>query len=175
MGARGRGRAKMRDKPGRMEGLPNARRFAMLMQYFPFMLSRFSIIMRTTHSFLAFIAAACLAAVFFAGCESADGYSIEVSPSTASLNEQSPSVQLTASGWQDFSWTLSDTTVGRLSSHNGQTVVYTATQFGTESSAVTQTILVRAIGTAIESGSSTNSTSSASTDSGYSAKVSITQ
>ncbi len=82
---------------------------------------------------------------------------------------------LTASGWQDFSWTLSDTSVGRLSSHTGKTVVYTATEFGTETSAVTQTIQVRAIGTAIESGSSTNTTSNASADSGYSAKISITQ
>lgn len=131
--------------------------------------------MRTTHLFLAFVAAACLAASFFVGCESADGYSIEVSPSNASLSEQSSSVTLTASGWQDFSWTLSDTSVGRLSSHTGKTVVYTATEFGTETSAVTQTVQVRAIGTAIESGSSTNTTSNASADSGYSAKISITQ
>ncbi len=122
-----------------------------------------------------FAALSLLTASLLVGCESADGHVIDVTPSTATLSASSPTVRLTASGWDDFSWTLSDTGIGTLSSHNGRSVVYRATSFSSgESSSLTQTINVVAVGTSTSS-SSTNTTSTSSTSSSYSATVTIHQ
>lgn len=110
--------------------------------------------------------AAAIAAVF-AGCEteSASSAQISVSPSSARLSAQNPSVTLSASGGWNYVWSLSNGSYGSLSKASGSSVTYTASYFGGEgdsSDGVEQVVSVSA------GGSSTNSAS-------LSAKAVITQ
>ena len=113
-----------------------------------------------------------LATAVFCGCESADSYEISVKPGNATVTSAAPSVALTASGWRDFQWALSDTSLGYLSSSKGDSVVYTA-RSGTFVGG-RQTITVTAVGSGTSgssSGSSTNATASAG---GYTAQAVVT-
>ena len=60
------------------------------------------------------------------GCESADGEAVEISASKRDFSVKGESATLTASGWNDYRWSLSDTSIGRLSRETGASVTYTA-------------------------------------------------
>lgn len=60
------------------------------------------------------------------GCESADGEAVEISASKRDFSVRGESATLTASGWNDYRWSLSDTSIGRLSRETGASVTYTA-------------------------------------------------
>lgn len=118
---------------------------------------------------LAALAAAVLA--FAPGCESAEANDVTVSPGHATVSKGG-SVRLSASGWDNFRWTLSNGDIGVLSATVGREVVYTSIAEGE----ATQRITATAIGsgaTATVSSTSTNSTTSASL-AGYSASSVIT-
>lgn len=98
--------------------------------------------------------------MLLSGCESADGYSISVSASKYTVSN-GETVSLTASGWDDFTWGLSDQSLGSLSSLNGESVVYTSRT----SNSGTQVITVTARGSGVVSTNrvaSTNKQDSAS-------------
>ena len=117
------------------------------------------------HSFpAALLLAAAAFAAFFAGCESGDSHSISISPNYAKI-KPGQSVTLSASGWENYSWSLSSENGAHLSATTGKSVVFYA-----ESGASNAVYSVTAV--AVGSGSSgggTNSTSSA----GYTAKAKI--
>lgn len=112
--------------------------------------------------------AALVAAV--CGCESADSYEISVKPGDATVTSASPKVALTASGWRDYQWALSDTSLGYLSASKGASVVYTA-RSGTFAGG-RQTITVTAVGSGSSASSSTSSTNAPS--GGYTAQAIVT-
>lgn len=116
-------------------------------------------------------AAITLATAIFCGCESADSYEISVKPGDATVTSASPKVALTASGWRDYQWALSDTSLGYLSASKGASVVYTA-RSGTFVGG-RQTITVTAVGSATSS-STTSSTNSPASSGGYTAQAIIT-
>ncbi len=62
-----------------------------------------------------------------AGCEteSSSQISISISPNHATL-KKGESREFTASGWSDYTWSLSDSKIGVLSNHKGDTTTYTA-------------------------------------------------
>lgn len=66
-----------------------------------------------------------LMVVMLSGCESADGYSIEVNASSYSVGNGG-TVYLSASGWDDYTWSLSDNSLGYLNKLNGSSVIYTS-------------------------------------------------
>lgn len=118
---------------------------------------------------LAALAAAVLA--FAPGCESAEANDVTVSPGHATVSKGG-SVRLSANGWDNFRWTLSNGDIGVLSATVGREVVYTSIAEGE----ATQRVTATAIGsgaTATSSPASTNSTASASL-AGYSASSVIT-
>ena len=116
--------------------------------------------------FLLASAALCAAALLLsAGCESAESNDVTITPSHATL-AKGGSVALTANGWGDFRWTLSDRSLGVLSATVGKTVVYTAVSSGETVQHVTATAIGHGGGS-----SSTNSTASA----GFSATAIIDQ
>ena len=94
-------------------------------------------------------AAGGLALLIGIGCEttSPDEMSVAISPGYTRL-AVGQSVTLTASGWRAYRWTRSTPGIGTLSSANGEQIVYTATDDGT------QTITAAPVGV----GSSTNAT-----------------
>lgn len=101
-----------------------------------------------------------LAAVAFglAGCEteSSDNISISISPNNATM-EKGESREFTASGWRDYTWALTDTSIGVLSTTKGNSTVYTALSGGTTNAALSQILVVTVnIGTDGTSGTSTN-------------------
>jgi hypothetical protein len=61
------------------------------------------------------------------GCEteSSEQRAVTISPSSVSLANGQSQV-FTAEGWQDYSWSLSDTSAGTLSTKKGSTTIYTA-------------------------------------------------
>ena len=91
--------------------------------------------------------------MLLSGCESADGYSISVSASKYTVSN-GETVSLTASGWDDFTWGLSDQSLGSLSSLNGESVVYTSKT----SNSGTQVITVTARGSGVVSTNKVDST-----------------
>ena len=115
--------------------------------------------------FAALVGAASALSALVAGCESADSYSISVSPNYAKL-KPGQSVTLTASGWSDYTWSI-DGSAAHLSATTGKSVVVTA-ESGSASNAVVN-VVATAAGSGTSSGSGTNSTSSA----GYTAKAKI--
>jgi hypothetical protein len=71
--------------------------------------------------------AICLPLVGMVGCEteSSDQASISITPNTVSL-ATGDSQEFRASGWQDYSWSLSDSSLGVLSASTGDRTTYTA-------------------------------------------------
>ena len=66
------------------------------------------------------------AALFFTGCDSANDYDIEVSPVWSEVTAVGQQVVLTARGWGDYNWSLSNNEIGYLSENHSGSVVYTA-------------------------------------------------
>lgn len=66
-------------------------------------------------------------AVTLGGCEteSSDQIAISISPSYTTM-AKGESREFTAYGWQDYTWSLSDTSIGVLSATKGDSTVYTA-------------------------------------------------
>ena len=108
-------------------------------------------------------AAASLALVAGAGCESADSYEISVTPAYQEI-KPGGSVALTARGWSDYKWALDVDGVGHLNRTTGESVVFTAVS---DVSNTTVNVTVTAVGSG--SGSSTNSASAG----GYTASARI--
>lgn len=120
----------------------------------------------------AFLAAALCAGVaaalaLSAGCESAESNDVVIRPGHAEV-AKGGSVGLSAAGWDNFRWSLSDPNLGTLSATVGRSVVYTATAAGE----ATQRVTATAIGSGASGSSSTNGTSSVA---GYSATATIMQ
>ncbi len=115
------------------------------------------------------LSAAAVVALFAVGCESAESYSIKVSPNYAEL-KPGQSVTLSAKGWSDYSWALDNNTDVHLSGTTGPSVVLFA-----EKNAATGTVVhvtVTAVGSGAESSSSTNSVPTSSSG-GYTASAKI--
>ncbi len=66
-------------------------------------------------------------AVTLGGCEteSSDQIAISISPNNVTL-AKGESQTFTASGWQDYTWSLTDASIGVLSTTKGDSTVYTA-------------------------------------------------
>ena len=111
------------------------------------------------------LAGAALVACLSAGCESADSYSISVSPNYAKL-KPGQSVTLNASGWSAYTWSLDNESGAHLSGTTGKSVVFYAE---TGASNTVYNVTATAVGSGSSSGSGTNTTSSA----GYTAKAKI--
>lgn len=88
------------------------------------------------------------------GCESADGYSIDVSVSSYSVRNGG-TVSLSASGWDDYTWSLSDGSLGYLNKLNGNSVIYTS-----RASSGTQKVTVVARGSGAVAATPTDNNSS---------------
>lgn len=115
---------------------------------------------------------ACAAAVlaFSSGCESAESNDVTVSPGHATVSKGG-SVRLSARGWDNFRWTLSNGDIGVLSATVGRDVVYTSIAAGE----ATQRVTATAIGSGATSTSSSNSTNATTTTVvGYAASAVIT-
>ena len=113
---------------------------------------------------------ACAAAVlaFSVGCESAESNDIVITPGHATVSKGG-SVALSASGWDNFRWTLSNGDIGVLSATVGRSVVYTSTSAGE----ATQRVTATAIGSGATASSSSHSTNSTANVVGYSASAVI--
>lgn len=61
--------------------------------------------------------------LFTAGCESATDHSVDVTPAYSEVRV-GQSVRLTATGWSDYTWSLSNTEIGYLTSTHGESVTY---------------------------------------------------
>lgn len=63
------------------------------------------------------------------GCEvdSAGKVDVQITPQYAEVR-RGQSIELTASGWDDYEWAMSNRQLGHLSKKFGHTVVYTATK-----------------------------------------------
>ena len=115
------------------------------------------------------LAGAALVACLSAGCESADSYSISVSPNYAKL-KPGQSVTLNASGWSAYTWSLDNESGAHLSGTTGKSVVFYAEGASeTNAFSTVYNVVVTAVGSGASSGSGTNATSSA----GYTAKAKI--
>lgn len=106
------------------------------------------------------------------GCESAEANDVTVSPGHATVSKGG-SVVLSASGWDNFRWTLSNGDIGVLSATVGRQVVYTSIAAGEATQRVTATAIGAGVGGS-SSSSSTNSTAAASAAVGFSASAVIT-
>jgi len=109
-------------------------------------------------------AAVTVALVFTPGCEPAEGNRIVVTPAYAELRTSNPEVRLTASGWNEYEWELSNYTIGRLSATTGESVIYSTNGEITDA---TQVVTVKgrnsgATTTTGGGGSGTNANNSAS-------------
>ena len=103
----------------------------------------------TIFSLLAIMA---LSAILFVGCETESANApVYINPSAATVHG-GESVTFTAEGGYDYRWSLSDTTLGHLSTSTGPTTVYTA--IGTNDQ---QTLTLNSTITGVNGGSSTNS------------------
>ena len=120
-------------------------------------------------SALALCAMAGSVSLFSAGCESAEANDIVISPTHAKVSV-GQSVSLSASGWDNFRWSLSNGDIGVLSRTVGKSVVYTAIS----STASVQRITATAIGSGAVNTFSPTSTNSTSSLVGYSASAVIT-
>lgn len=95
-----------------------------------------------------FSAAAAAAAAMFAaaGCESAETHGVTIKVSKREVTAVGETVTLSASGWSEYDWSLSNTTIGRLSGTKGSSVVYTVLEIpATNSTHVLQTVTCQAI------------------------------
>ena len=78
-------------------------------------------------------------AMLHSGCESAEDFSIEISPAYSEVTAKGQTVALTASGWSGYTWSLSSEEWGYLTSHNGKSVSYVVTKMPEASSTLTVT------------------------------------
>ena len=87
--------------------------------------------------------------VFFSACESEKtglGEDVlDVTPSYAKL-KANQTVTLTAHGGSDYLWSLSDSSIGSLSSRHGASVVYTAQVCNSADTVQTVTVQSRMVG-----------------------------
>ena len=101
--------------------------------------------------------------LIFAGCESADLYTVDVTPAYSDVTAVNQTVSLSASGWSDYTWSLSDNTIGSLSATSGESVIYTAKTIPpAKSSHLMQVVMVTAKSSAATSSTGTNSTTQTS-------------
>jgi len=106
------------------------------------------------------IVTAVAALVLAAGCEteSSDQISISISPNNATV-KKGESREFTASGWQDYTWSLSDPKIGVLSATKGDSTTYTAVKGPASTNETLSQILVLSVGIASDNASpSTNAT-----------------
>ncbi len=73
------------------------------------------------------VAASLILLLLAAGCEteSSDQIAISISPNNVTMTK-GESREFTASGWRDYTWSLSDTSIGILSTTKGDSTIYTA-------------------------------------------------
>lgn len=100
------------------------------------------------------------AAMLHSGCESADGYEIEIDPAYSEVTAVNQTVTLTATGWSSYLWTLEDASHGRLNRTTGSTVVYTVTSMPADSKDIK--IKVQGTNTGVGATSTSNTTSGVS-------------
>lgn len=114
---------------------------------------------------LSFLAAAIgLTALFLqVGCEvdSTDEAQITVEPGYVTLS-RGQSATFTASGWDRYQWSLSNTGIGRLSATTGKQVVYTAIGSPAAGVETIQTITASATVNSSSNGTTTVASGSAS-------------
>ena len=93
--------------------------------------------------------ALCLPLVGMVGCETeaSDQASIAITPNTAEIALGASQV-FTASGWQDYSWSLSDSSVGVLSTTTGDSTTYTAVLAMTSNTTQVLTVTANSAGDA---------------------------
>jgi len=120
-------------------------------------------------SALGALAAAVLA--FAPGCESSEANDVTIAPGHATVSKGG-SVVLSASGWGNFRWSLSNNDIGVLSATVGKRVVYTSIAEGENVQRVTATAIGSGATASTSSSSSTNATTA--TIVGYSASAVIT-
>jgi hypothetical protein len=106
------------------------------------------------------ILAAFAAALLTAGCEteSSDQIAVAIYPNNATLSK-GQSREFTASGWRDYSWSLSDPSIGVLSTTKGDSTTYTAVKGSSSEDTNLTQILTLSISLPVESadtGTSTN-------------------
>jgi hypothetical protein len=97
-------------------------------------------------------------AVGLGGCEteSSDQIAISISPNNVTL-KKGESQTFTASGWQDYTWSLTNDDIGVLSNNKGDSTVYTAVTGPSSTNATLSQILILSVNvSAGDSGSTTN-------------------
>ena len=104
--------------------------------------------MKKTLLFAAAVVLGLSSFLFFTGCDSATDHSIEVTPAWSEVRHVGQQVTLSANGWGDYNWSLSNPDIGYLSSSHGERVVYTSTRMPAASAST---------------GTSTNNSNSSST------------
>lgn len=97
--------------------------------------------------------------MLYSGCESAEDFSIEVSPAYSEVKAKGQTVTLTASGWSGYTWSLGSEEWGYLTSHNGKSVSYVVTEMPADTTTINVT--ATGIGTG-EYNSTSNTVSGAS-------------
>jgi len=92
-----------------------------------------------------------LAALALTGCEtkSTDELEVLISPARATIR-QGETIELRASGWTRYRWSISDPYLGSLTPTTGETVYYYAT------AATNAVQIVRVVGTGTSSGTGTS-------------------
>lgn len=102
------------------------------------------------------LVAAVAAMVLIAGCEteSADQISITITPNNATIQKEE-SREFTASGWRDYTWSLTDPSIGVLSVTKGDRTTYTAIKGPTSTNETFPQILTLTINVPADNSSST--------------------
>lgn len=97
------------------------------------------------------IMTAIAAMVLVAGCEteSSDQIAVSITPNSATLLKGT-SREFTASGWRDYTWSLSDDTLGVLSTTKGDSTTYTAVKGPASTNETLSQILVLTVNIASE-------------------------
>lgn len=95
-------------------------------------------------------------AFFLTGCESDSADTqIIIEPGGASI-AAGQSIAFTASGGYDYTWSLSDGSLGTLNTRTGPSVIYTSSSSGSSGSVQTLTVVSTIQGASTDSGTSTN-------------------
>jgi len=112
--------------------------------------------------------------LLFSGCEteSVTQTDIKVEPNYAGL-PVGQSMTLTASGWNNYRWSLSESSIGHLSAYTGRSVVYTATAGRGSTQTITATADASVSTTESSTSSSTNGVPSTTTTTPYSGAARI--
>lgn len=121
------------------------------------------------------IALAGLASLFTTGCESDSADSqVTITPGGATIHS-GESVSFTAAGGYDYTWSLSDPSLGTLNTRTGPTVIYTASSASSSSGSVQTLTVVSTIEGAASENTSTNSTGGYNGSETATASVQISQ